>query len=148
MSASDILVVDDNADDFFAARRTLSREGLSNPLVHQESAEAALRYLRGDQATRPGLVLMDINMPGMKGTEALLEIRRDPALKDIPVIMLTSSDADRDLLASFQGGAAAYLHKPLTLKSLLDAVGRVRHHRPELQLRMVPQAASIIPPSI
>ena len=142
MSSNVIVMVDDNSDDFFAASRTLSRAGLANPLVHIESGEAVIEYLRGtgayakDGPSRPALVLLDINMPGMKGTEVLRILRDDPALKNLPVIMLTSSNADRDVLASFEGGAHSYINKPISMSALLDSLPRIRNHK--LEIRLVP----------
>lgn len=134
------LIVDDNPDDFFAARRTLSQSGLGNPLLHLESGEEALDYLRHRGAwaeqkpPRPALVLLDVNMPGMKGDEVLREIRREPELRSLPVLMLTSSNADRDVLAAFQDGANAYLNKPVEFDTLLRAIQRIRTHRFQIAL--------------
>lgn len=134
------LIVDDNPDDFFATRRTLTLAGLDNPLLHLDSGEDALDYLRGQGAwaeqrpARPALILLDVNMPGMKGDEVLREIRRDPELRNLPVLMLTSSNADRDVLAAFQDGANAYLNKPVEFSTLLQAIQRIRTHRFQIAL--------------
>lgn len=137
MSQYPILVVDDNPDDFYAVQRALSQVGLGNELVHAESGDDALAMLRGAggaQPLKPTFILMDVNMPGMKGTEALQAIRSDEKLKSIPVIMLTSSNADRDVVAAFQGGANCYLTKPVEFLALMQALQRIKSHQLEISL--------------
>lgn len=135
-----ILVVDDNADDFFAVQRELTTAGLRNPLVHCDSGEGALDYLhrRGRYEAVPGatpaLILLDINMPRMAGTEVLKAIRGDALLKPIPVIMMTSSNDDRDVLAAFQGGANSYVLKPVSFDGLIRGIQRIRSHWFEILL--------------
>lgn len=106
-----ILLVEDDPDDLFLARRALDRSGLTYVLEHAEDGVQALDLLK--KGLRPDVVLMDINMPRMDGLEALRAIRADPAQKGLPVVMLTTSDADRDILAAFAEEATAYYAKPL-----------------------------------
>ncbi|MGH8455289.1 MAG: response regulator [Nevskiales bacterium] len=132
--ANTILVVEDNPDDFYAIQRVFERAALRNPLVHCETGEGALDYLLGRGAyadadvERPALILLDINLPGMKGMDVLQTIRSEATLKSIPVIMLTSSKDDRDVLASFQGRADAYLVKPAEFADFLMALQQLKHH--------------------
>jgi len=130
MPPNSFLVVDDNPDDFFAVQRTLQKAGVKNPLLHCESGEEALEQLRSAAAVRalPAVVLLDINMPGMKGGEVLTEIRAssDTALANLPVVMLTSSDDDRDVHAAFKGHASGYLNKPLEVDALERTLERLR----------------------
>lgn len=137
LADNSILVIDDNPDDFFAVQRALTRAGMANPLLHCESGREGLEFLDNAalHGTLPSLVLLDINMPGMKGDEVLRAIRDTPELRTLPVLMLTSSDDDRDVLAAFQGGASAYLAKPLEFEDLLRAIQRVKSHCFELVLR-------------
>jgi CheY-like chemotaxis protein len=135
-----ILVVDDNPDDFYAVQRELTRSGLSNPLVLCESAETALDYLhrRGKYAdapvAKPAMILLDINMPRMTGTEFLRTIRTNPVHGQVPVIMMTSSNDDRDVLAAFEGGANSYILKPVSFGGLIGAIQRIKSHTFELLL--------------
>jgi len=134
MPEHSFLVVDDNPDDFFAVKRGLQKAGVKNPLLHCESGEEALEQLRAAAAASglPALVLLDVNMPGMKGAEVLATIRADSAMAGLPVIMLTSSDDDRDVHAAFKGHASGYLNKPLEVEALERALERLRGVKVEL----------------
>lgn len=135
-----ILVVDDNPDDFYAVQRELGSSGMRNPLAHCDSAETALDFLyrRGHYADPPApipaMILLDINMPRMSGIELLRTIRGEPTLRTIPVIMMTSSNDDRDVLAAFQGGANSYVLKPVTFDGLIRAIQRIKSHWFEILL--------------
>ncbi len=139
-SLNTILVVDDNPDDFFAVQRELGRSGLCNPLVMCESAEKALDYLHrrgqyaGAAAPPPAMILLDVNMPRMTGTEFLRTIRANPAHGLIPIIIMTSSNDDRDVLAAFQGGANSYVLKPVSFGGLIGAIQRIKTHTFEILL--------------
>lgn len=132
--ANTVLVVEDNPDDFYAIQRVFDRAALRNPLVHCETGEEALDYLLGRGAyadaevERPALILLDINLPGMKGMDVLQAIRNEPTLKSVPIVMLTSSRDDRDVLASFQGRADAYLVKPAEFADFLMALQQLKRH--------------------
>ena len=133
-----ILVVDDNPDDFYAVQREMAASGLRNPLTHCETGEEALDFLhrRGRHALAPvpAMVLLDINMPRMSGIDLLRTIRGEPALRAVPVIMMTSSNDDRDVLAAFQGGANSYVLKPVSFDGLIRAIQRIKSHWFEILL--------------
>jgi len=137
-SLNTILVVDDNPDDFYAVQRELVASGLRNPLKHCETGEEALEFLRrrGRHALAPvpAMILLDINMPRMSGIELLRTIRGEDALRMVPVIMMTSSNDDRDVLAAFQGGANSYVLKPVTFDGLVRAIQRIKSHWFEILL--------------
>lgn len=141
--ANTILVIEDNSDDFYAIQRVFERAALCNPLVHCETGEGALDYLLGRGAyvdadvERPAMILLDINLPGMKGMDVLQTIRTEPTLKSIPVIMLTSSKDDRDVLASFQGRADAYLVKPAEFADFLMTLQQLKRHAMQIVLTPV-----------
>ena len=131
----EILLVEDNPDDAFLATEAL-REGPSDCRVtHVEDGVEALDFLCGRgkhaAAARPHLVLLDINLPKMKGLEVLREMKADRILRGIPVIMMTSSSDPRDILEALNGRAHKYLAKPVSVAALLPLVQEiVREYRP------------------
>lgn len=133
-----ILVVEDNPADFFATERGLRKAGLANPIVHAESGEQALEYLHGTGSyagqgeQRPGIVLLDINLPGLNGGEVLEKIRVDDRLKLIPVIMLTTSSDERDIQMAYRLGANSYIQKPVDLDGFMAALRRLKDYWFEL----------------
>jgi len=133
-----ILVVEDNPADFFATERGLRKAGLANPIVHAESGEQALDYLNGTGAftgqgeQKPGIVLLDINLPGLNGGEVLEKIRADDRLKLLPVIMLTTSSDERDVQMAYRLGANSYIQKPVDLDGFMAALKRLKDYWFEL----------------
>jgi CheY-like chemotaxis protein len=131
-ATKDILVVEDNPADFFATERGLRKAGLANPIVHAESGEQALDYLNGRGAwanggpRRPGIVLLDINLPGLNGGEVLASIRADESLKTLPVVMLTTSNDERDVQMAYRMGANSYVQKPVDLDGFMAAIKRLK----------------------
>lgn len=125
-SPIDILLVDDNDDDVVLVREALHDSQLVQ-LVHTAcDGEQALAYLRGEgpfaQATQPSLVLLDINMPKMNGLEVLRAIKSDPKLKALPVVMLTTSKREEDILAAYTGGACSFISKPIGFENMRTAL--------------------------
>jgi CheY-like chemotaxis protein len=119
-----ILMADDDADDRLLARDALRKSRVATELVCVEDGEELLAYLRREgpyaRAPRPGLILLDLNMPKKDGREALQEIKADPMLRRIPVVVLTTSKAEEDLLQSYDLGAASFITKPVTFDALVD----------------------------
>lgn len=122
-----ILLVDDNADDVLLVRRALTQARVINPLQVVMTGEEAIDYLsgKGRYANRgdyplPGLVFLDIKMPGLDGFDVLGWIRLQPALHDLRVVMLTSSDDMRDVNAAYQRGANSFLIKPLDFERFAE----------------------------
>jgi CheY-like chemotaxis protein len=115
----DILVVDDNDDDVVLLRESLRDQPAARLLGVARDGEEALAFLRreGDYtaAPRPGLVLLDINMPRKNGFEVLSEMKEDPLLRGIPVIVLTTSRRDADVREAYTGGACSFVSKPVNL---------------------------------
>lgn len=121
-----ILYVEDDPDDRLLAQMAHRESGAANPLVFVGDGAEALEYLRqiGRYAGRagsslPGVVLLDLNMPGIDGCETLRMIRADSALRRVPVVMLTTSASDDDIAASYDAGANAYIVKPSAFASLV-----------------------------
>jgi len=122
-----ILVVDDNEDDVILLEESLKDQSAVRFLHVVQDGEAAMQYLRreGDyhSAPRPGLVLLDINMPRKNGFEVLSEMKDDPDLRTIPVIMLTTSRRDADILNAYSGGACSFVTKPVSFDKLKQMAG-------------------------
>ena len=124
-----ILLVEDNEDDVFFMRRALTRANLQFNLAVASDGQQALDYLAGNgrysDRTRhplPALVFLDLKLPYVHGFDVLEWTRRHPSLKDLPVIVLTSSPEERDRQRARELGAQAYVVKPPTPQSVLDAV--------------------------
>jgi CheY-like chemotaxis protein len=122
---SPILYAEDDETDVFLFRRALRKSELAIPLVVVHDGQQAVDYLDqpfSDQHPMPGLVLLDLKMPRMNGFDVLAWIYHQPALKQIPVVMLTSSDRPEDQATARQLGAADYLIKPCDNNLLADMV--------------------------
>lgn len=125
-----ILICDDDEDDRILTRAALEGARISNSLRFVADGEQLLDYLyqRGEyagetgSAPRPGLILLDLNMPNMDGREALRRIKSDPALSDIPVVVLSVSELEDDNARSSELGVTGYIMKPVTFRGLLDAM--------------------------
>lgn len=125
-----ILMADDDEDDQLLAREALVENRLANPIHFVGDGEQLIAYLRNegpysDRAAypRPGLILLDLNMPRMDGREALREIKADPELRSIPVVVLTTSKAEEDILRTYDLGANSYITKPVSFEGLIQVMG-------------------------
>ena len=121
-----ILLADDDADDRMMASDALEESRLANDLRCVEDGEELMDYLhrRGkyappNAAPRPGLILLDLNMPRKDGREALKEIKADPELRSIPVIVLTTSKAEEDIYRTYDLGVNSFITKPVNFESLV-----------------------------
>ena len=127
-----ILLVEDSPEDFEAAKRAFRRSGLKNPIIRCSDGDEALDFLfrrgRFADAPRPGVVLLDLNLPGTDGREVLAEIKAAPQLKHIPVIVLTTSSDDRDVQACYRAGASSYIQKPVDLDGFMRAIERLNDY--------------------
>ena len=128
-----ILLVEDSPEDFEATVRALRRAGLANPILRCEDGDEALDYLhrRGryaDPATapRPGIILLDLNLPGTDGREVLAEVKADPLLRSIPIVILTTSTDERDVERCYLSGANSYIMKPVDLDGFMRAIQRLK----------------------
>lgn len=127
-----ILLVEDSPEDYEATLRAFKRSGLKNPIVRCEDGDGALDYLyrRGryadpERSPRPGVILLDLNLPGTDGREVLSEIKRDEQLRHIPVVVLTTSNDSRDVEACYQAGANSYIQKPVDMDGFIKAIERL-----------------------
>jgi CheY-like chemotaxis protein len=124
-----ILLVEDDVVDVKNVERALRKNNVANPLFVAGNGLDALEMLR--KGTVPGprrLVLLDLNMPKMNGIEFLQELRRDPALASITVVVLTTSNDDRDKLAAYDHHVAGYLLKPVTFPSFVEVMATLNKY--------------------
>lgn len=117
-----VLLVEDDHVDIMTVKRTFKELNITNQLVCSGDGTEALEYLRNEENTKPCIILLDLNMPKMSGTEFLSVIKADYALKDIPVIVLTTSTKEQDVSESFKLGAAGYMVKMVDYKKFVDAI--------------------------
>ena len=124
-----ILMADDDPDDRLMTQEAFAECRLHNPLQFVTDGEELLDYLnrrcRYDDDTAypmPGLVLLDLNMPRKDGREVLREIKADPRLRSIPVVILTTSKAEEDVVRSYRDGVNSFISKPVTFAALLEVV--------------------------
>lgn len=130
MSRRTILLVEDSEDDIELACYALSRATISAEVVTVRSGEAALEYLdracaSEDAKQRPDLVLLDLQLPGISGLEMLRRVRAKPDIRRTPVVMLTTSDDDRDIRASYDLGVNSYIRKPVDLADFTAMIDRL-----------------------
>jgi len=124
-----ILLVEDNPADIELTKEAFEISHLGNDLFVVEDGQEALDYLfkrNGfEDAERPGIVLLDINLPHINGFEVLKTIKENEQLKTIPVIMLTSSDDDKDIFKSYENYCSGFISKPVSIDSFIDVANRV-----------------------
>ena len=128
--AARVLLVEDNEADVRLTREALREAGDSIRLSSVGDGELALAYLRNERGyedvARPDLVLLDLNLPRKNGLEVLEEMRADPELASIPVIMLTTSSAEHDVVACYSRGANCFVVKPLELDEFMELIDSIR----------------------
>ena len=129
MSAVEILLVEDNEGDVQLTREALDRAKVRNNLHVAYDGVEAMDFLRRKNghasAPRPDLVLLDLNLPNMDGREVLQEMKSDPTLKTIPVVVITSSEAEQDVVKTYSLNANCYVTKPLDLGQFMRVVQSV-----------------------
>lgn len=130
-----ILMADDDEDDRLLTRDALTESRVLNRLFCVEDGVELLQYLRRedkyedkDLYPRPGLILLDLNMPRMDGREALQKIKADPELRSIPVVILTTSKQEEDMVKGYGLGAASYITKPVNFEGLVDLMKAIGHY--------------------
>ena len=121
-----ILLVEDNPGDALLTKETLEGSKILHEHLHLETGNAALEFLRHEgeykDVPRPNLILLDLNLPGMDGREVLAVVKEDPILRRIPVVVLTSSQAEEDVVRSYNLHANAYVTKPVGLDGFAKIV--------------------------
>ena len=127
-----ILLVEDNPDDEALTMRALKQSKLANEIVITRDGNEALEFMFGtgkfegrDVSHTPAVVLLDLKLPKLSGLEVLERLRADPRTKLVPVVVLTSSSEDEDMLRSYQLGANSYVRKPVVFGKFADAVSQL-----------------------
>jgi CheY-like chemotaxis protein len=125
----DVLLVDDDPGDILMTREAFEFYQLRNTLHVVTDGEQALQFLHRTgpytDAPRPGLILLDVNLPKLSGLEVLAELKKDPELLAVPVVMLTTSQADEDILRSYKLHANAYVSKPVDFEHFIAAIRQI-----------------------
>jgi CheY-like chemotaxis protein len=129
LPALDVLLVEDDEGDVLMTREAFEFYKLRNPLHVVSDGVQALEFLRRTgpfaDAPRPGMILLDVNLPRLSGLEVLAELKQDPDLMLIPVVMLTTSQADEDILRSYKLHANAYVTKPVDFENFIAAIRQI-----------------------
>jgi two-component system response regulator len=138
-----VMMIEDNDDDYEATLRALKFSGFSmrNKIIRFDNGDSALEYLRREgeyadinKSPRPGIILLDLNMPGISGREVLSEIKSSEILADIPVIILTTSDNEIDVKECYSSGANTYIKKPVNIDNFFEAIKKLTEYWFELAL--------------
>ena len=117
-----VLLVEDDTIDAMTVRRAFRDLNVTNPLAHALNGEEALAYLQDDVNEHPCVILLDLNMPKMNGIEFLRVVKADPSLRRIPVVVLTTSNEERDVVESFRASVAGYIIKPVDYRKFVEAI--------------------------
>ncbi|HEX5146220.1 MAG TPA: response regulator [Conexibacter sp.] len=129
LNAIDVLLVDDDPGDTLMIREAFEHNKVRNELASVADGVQAMAYLRREgeyeNAARPDLILLDLNLPRKDGREVLAEIKGDPELATIPVVVLTTSHAEEDVLRSYQLHANAYVTKPVDFERFIEVVRQI-----------------------
>lgn len=131
MRPVEILLVEDSPTDALLAKEALKQARVTNNLHHVKDGVEAISFLRrldryGD-APRPDLILLDLNLPRMDGRDVLAEVKSDPVLKVIPVVVLTTSQSEDDVLRAYGNHANCYITKPIDFDKFIDVVKSIEH---------------------
>ncbi|HSW00538.1 MAG TPA: response regulator [Sedimentisphaerales bacterium] len=121
-----VLLVEDDSIDAMTVQRAFRDLKVANPLKRTVNGEDALAYLRNPANDKPCVILLDLNMPKMNGTEFLGVAKLDSSLRDIPVIVLTTSSEERDIVESFRQSVAGYIIKPVDYGKFLDVIRAIQ----------------------
>lgn len=130
-----ILMAEDDLDDQLLVKEAFEESKINNPLYIVNDGQELLAFLRREapyedpaDAPRPGLILLDLNMPRLDGREALTIIKTDPSLRSIPVVVLTTSQAERDVFLTYDLGVSSFIVKPVTFDAMINVVRTFRQY--------------------
>jgi two-component system response regulator len=122
----EILLVEDNEDDIILTREAFEENRLANKLNVVKTGMDAIKYLKKEEpffdAVKPNIILLDLNLPEMSGIEVLQNIKNEDNLKDIPVVILTTSNLEQDIVKSYKLHASCYINKPVSLDEFFEVI--------------------------
>lgn len=124
-TAVEILLVEDSPNDAELTIRALKKNNLTNNLLHLDDGKEALDFLYDEKNEMPKLILLDLKMPKVDGIEVLRKLKSDPRRRMIPVVILTSSKEERDIVESYKLGVNAYIVKPVDFEQFVKAVSQI-----------------------
>lgn len=126
MNLIEILLVEDNEDDIILTKEAFEENRLANKLNVVKTGMDALRYLKKEEpyldAVKPDIILLDLNLPEMSGVEVLQKIKNEEDLQDIPVVILTTSNLEQDIVKSYKLHANCYINKPVNLDNFFEVI--------------------------
>ena len=128
LSSKPILLIEDDDVDIMTVNRALQDSKVTNQLVSLGNGEEAIEYLRNEKSVKPNIILLDLNMPKMDGTEFLRIVKEDKELKKIPVVILTTSNSDRDVVEAFELGAAGYMVKSVDYEKFVETIRAINQY--------------------
>lgn len=123
-----VLLVEDDLVDVMTVNRAFNDLDITNDIVHRRNGEEAIKFLKSEDMESPCIILLDLNMPKMNGIEFLQEAKNDPELKKIPVVVLTTSNDDRDKMESYKLGVAGYMLKSAEYKEFVDTIKEINKY--------------------
>lgn len=123
-----VLLVEDDLVDVMTVNRAFNDLAIPNSLIHRRNGEEAIDFLRSGNSDKPCIILLDLNMPKMNGIEFLQEAKKDPELKKIPVVVLTTSNDSRDKLESYKLGVAGYMLKSTEYQEFVDTIKEINKY--------------------
>jgi two-component system response regulator len=124
MNSGQILLIEDNPDDVMLTLRALAKNNIRNEVIVARDGEEAVAFLLptdGSPALQPALILLDVNLPKLGGLDVLRRIRDDPNTSALPVVVLTTSNEERDIIESYRLGANSYVRKPVVFGDFVEA---------------------------
>lgn len=123
-----ILLVEDDLVDVMTVNRAFNDLNIKNDLIHKPNGEEAIEYLKSENVEKPGIILLDLNMPRMNGIEFLQEAKSDPQLRKIPVVVLTTSNDDRDKTETYKLGVAGYILKATEYRDFVSTIEEINQY--------------------
>ena len=127
-NSKSILLVEDDRTDVIIVKRALKQLEITNELICTSDGKEALEYLTNAGSKKPGIILLDLNMPRMGGLEFLKIAKADETLQKIPVVVLTTSENECDIAESFKLGVSGYMTKPIDFGKFAETIGAVNHY--------------------
>lgn len=128
LPAFELLLIEDEAADAYLVKRALKKSKMLVNFHHVFNGVEALEYIRQGDSPHPDLILLDLNMPLMNGREFLAELKKDQSLQHIPVVILTTSDVEEDVVRTYQLGASGYITKPVDLRQFMEAIHQLEQY--------------------